>query len=182
MDPFEDETRQFGRQSRPSPRPRQHFPDPAQAEYREYREYTDPSQYSAQPEWEEPAYYTQSQPDPSPRSNTAAIALGVIAALATLAALLFLMLWRGAAQEANQPPETVTVTQTQTETTTATTTRLPDLPTSLPTLLPDAPELPSELPPEIENLGEDVGGWLDSLLNEAAENGAVENGAVEGAQ
>ncbi|WP_083337263.1 hypothetical protein [Corynebacterium timonense] len=88
--------------------------------------------------------------------------------LATLAALVFMFLWRGAAEEANQPP--VTVTQTQTETTTTTTTRgfslLPDRSTNAPEE-PAPPAEPGEPVEPVEPDGQGGGSIIDDLLNEA---------------
>lgn len=168
MNPNDDETRQFRREPQasnqpPRPeRPRQYFPDPAQ-QAPETSYYQDPAyeQRYAEPVYAEPAYAPAKE-----RSNTAAVALGVIAGLATLAAVVFMFLWRSAAEEANQPPETVTVTQTQTATSTVTTTKRPSL---LPERGPSSePALPSELPTEVPTQVQDeVGGLIESLLNEA---------------
>lgn len=173
MNPNDDETRQFRREPQasnqpPRPeRPRQYFPDPAQ-QAPETSSYQEPAyeQRYAEPAHAEPVYAEPAYAPAKERSNTAAVALGVIAGLATLAAVVFMFLWRGAAEEANQPPETVTVTQTQTATSTVTTTKRPSL---LPERGPSSePALPSELPTEVPTQVQDeVGGLIDSLLNEA---------------
>lgn len=177
MNPNDDETRQFRREPQasnepPRPeRPRQFFPDPAQ-QAPETSYYQEPAyqQSYAEPAYAEPVYAEPAYAPVKERSNTAAVALGVIAGLATLAAVVFMFLWRGAAEEANQPPETVTITQTQTTTSTVTTTKRPSLfpgrggsdEPALPSELPT--ELPTEVPPQVQD---EVGGLIDSLLNEA---------------
>ncbi|WKD56810.1 hypothetical protein CAPI_01160 [Corynebacterium capitovis DSM 44611] len=161
MNPNDDETRQFRREPQasnqpPRPeRPRQYFPDPAQQQVSEASYYQEP-------------VYAQ----PRQRSTTAAVALGVVAALAALTAIVFMFLWRGAASEAQRVPETVTVTQTQTTTQTTTqnttTTRRTGLlggdstASQLPTVLPS--ELPTQIPPEVRD---NAGSLLDDLVNGA---------------
>ncbi|MDY5784599.1 hypothetical protein [Corynebacterium sp.] len=183
-----DDTRQFGfepgsgAQPPRRERPRQYFPDPAHQQRPQYTQ--------AQGAWEQPASgtgyaqgydqnygqnYAPSYREPSRGSSSgAAMALGIIAALATIAAVVFMFLWRGAANEANRTPETVTVTQTQQQTITETTTQrrvgnpfdrgndgevpAPVLPSELPTAVP------TELPPVDGEIGDFVDGILGDLL------------------
>lgn len=118
---MDNQTRQFGAAGEePRPRPKQYIPEPA------------PETNYAQPERQEPYYQPAPQyapqytpPAPEKGDNVPAIVLGVLFAVATVAATVLFFLWRGAAAEADQPP--VTVTQTQTVTTTETTTKRPSL-------------------------------------------------------
>lgn len=122
---MDNQTRQFGGAGEePRPRPKQYIPETSygQPEYQE--PYYEPApQYAAQ---YAPQYAEQySQPAPEKRDNVPAIVLGVLFAIAAVAATVLFFLWRGAAAEADKPP--VTVTQTQTVTTTETTTKRPSL-------------------------------------------------------
>lgn len=118
---MDNQTRQFGGAGEePRPRPKQYIPEPA------------PETNYAQPEHQKPYYppapqYAQqyTQPAPEKGDNVPAIVLGVLFAIATVAATVLFFLWRGAAAEADKPP--VTVTQTHTVTTTETTTKRPSL-------------------------------------------------------
>ena len=147
---MDNETRQYGAQGSEPPRPerpKQYFPDQSQNQ-----------QQYAQPAYEQPYH------EPEPKGSSAgAIALGVVAALSFLSALVLFFLWRGAAAEADKPPvtETSTVTQTTTATTTSTTTKLPsifgdrDNPTA--TLAPDEPAPdPSDIEREIRENARDI--------------------------
>ena len=155
---MDNETRQYGAQGSEPPRPerpKQYFPDQSQNQ-----------QQYAQPAYEQP--YQEPYYEPEPKGSSAgAIALGVVAALSFLSALVLFFLWRGAAAEADKPPvtETNTVTQTTTATTTSTTTKLPsifgdrDNPTA--TLAPDEPATdPSDIEREIREGARDI---LDQL-------------------
>lgn len=118
---MDNQTRQFGGAGEePRPRPKQYIPEPA------------PATNYAEPEYQEAYYqpapqYAQqyTQPAPEKGDNVPAIVLGVLFAIATVAATVLFFLWRGAAAEADKPP--VTVTQTHTVTTTETTTKRPSL-------------------------------------------------------
>lgn len=131
---MDNETRQYG-PTGDGPRrerPKQYFPDQARNEYEaQYQaQYEQPRyepEYQQQYQYEQPYY----EPEPKQGSSAGAIALGVIAALSFIAAVVLFVLWRGAAEEANKPPvtETSTVTQTTTEkeTKTVTTTKFPSV-------------------------------------------------------
>ena len=151
---MDNETRQYGAQGFEPPRPerpKQYFPDQSQNQ-----------QQYAQPAYEQP--YQEPYYEPEPKGSSAgAIALGVVAALSFLSALVLFFLWRGAAAEADKPPvtETSTVTQTTTATTTSTTAKLPsifgdrDNPTA--TLAPDEPAPdPSDIEREIRENARDI--------------------------
>lgn len=111
---MDNQTRQFGAgdsgEQYPG-RPQQYFPDQS-------------SQYGGgynEPYYGEPDYGVSSYNTPQKGTNTAALALGLLAAILAVAAVVLFFLWRASAQEANKPP--VTVTETSTATTTVTTTR-----------------------------------------------------------
>lgn len=159
---MDNETRQYGAQGSEPPRPerpKQYFPDQSQNQ-QQYAQPAYEEQY--QPQYEQP--YQEPYYEPEPKGSSAgAIALGVVAALSFLAALVLFFLWRGAAAEADKPPvtETSTVTQTTTATTTSTTTKLPsifgdrDNPTA--TLPPDEPAPdPSDIEREIRENARDI--------------------------
>ena len=156
---MDDQTRQFGRPE--DDRPHQQFP----------QRYSEPSYGQGYEPYDEPYRPDQRsyQPEPEKKSNTGMIVLGIVAALAVLATLVLFFMWRGAAQEANQPPPPpVTVTQTETSTTTE------DAPLIPRDILPrddqGTPQLPSEIPttipPEVSDGAQDAQEWLDGLLSE----------------
>ena len=177
---MDNQTRQFGVPEEPPqrPRPKQYFPDPAEQERPRYQE---PPRYE-QPRYEQPQYTQPAPPEPEPRyyeepeerSNTLAMVLGVLLAIALAAGVVFFLLWRGASAEASKPPVTVTNTQTETVTSTETTTKRPSLfgdrdrdshvpePTALTeselSELPEAPDV--QVPDEVRTGAEDL---LDEL-------------------
>lgn len=110
----------------------------------------------------DPGYGYQEPEEPAPareRGGTAVIVLSVLFVLALLGAGVLFFLWRGAVDEANQPPPppvTQTVTTTQQETVTETQGPSNPLPTQLPT----------EIPTEVPDI--DVEGWFNDLLGERA--------------
>ena len=180
---MDNETRQYGAQG-PEPRrerPRQYFPDQSQNQYEQpYQEqpYAQPA-YEQQYQYEQPYQEPYYEPEPEKGSQAGAIALGVIAALSFVAAVVLFFLWRGAAEEANKPPvtETSTVTQTTTqkETKTETTTKFPsifrdrDNPTASlepvePT--PDAGELEREIRDNARDILDQIRGGADEMLQE----------------
>lgn len=114
---MDNQTRQFGADDSDSQnrsRPQQYFPDQSD----QSNEYTQSYNQS----YEEPYYPPEPAYGPEPhRSNTAAIALGILSAIFAVASVVLFFLWRASAEEANKPP--VTVTQTTTATTTVTTTK-----------------------------------------------------------
>ena len=147
-------------------RPRQYFPDQSQNQYQQPAyEPQYQQQYDYEPPYQEP-YYEPEQKG----SSAGAIALGVIAALSFVAAVVLFFLWRGAAAEADKPPvtQTSTVTQTTTETKTETTTKFPSIfrdrenPTATLDPLEPAPEPndPSDIEREIREGARDI---LDQL-------------------
>lgn len=168
---MDNETRQYGPTGGEPrrERPRQYFPDQSQNQYQQpaYE-----PQYQQQYEYEQP--YQEPYYEPEQKGSSAgAIALGVIAALSFVAAVVLFFLWRGAAAEADKPPvtQTSTVTQTTTETKTETTTKFPSIfrdredPTATLAPVEPAPN-PSELEREIRDNARDI---LDQLRGGADE-------------
>lgn len=142
-----NETQSFGR---PEDRPRQVFPEPGQPQYQQYQE--------PQPHYQ-PQYQPEHRPDfgEDKAGNSAAIALGVLAAIALLAAGVLFALWRSAAADADKPappPVTSTVTTTQSTTVTETVTEDGGLGDWLPSEVPSLPSLPED------TNGFDVEGWF----------------------
>lgn len=164
---MDNETRQYGPTGGEPrrERPRQYFPDQSQNQYQQPAyEPQYQQQYEYEPPYQEP-YYEPEQKG----SSAGAIALGVIAALSFVAAVVLFFLWRGAAAEADKPPvtQTSTVTQTTTETKTETTTKFPSIfrdrenPTA--TLAPLEPA-PAPAPGDIEReIRENARDILDQL-------------------
>lgn len=163
---MDNETRQYGAQGSEPPRrerPKQYFPDQSQNQQPRYEQY-------AQPAYEQPYQEPYYEPEPEKGSSAGAIALGVIAALSFISAVVLFFLWRGAAAEADKPPvtQTSTVTQTTTETKTETTTKFPSIfrdrenPTATLDPLEPAPEPndPSDIEREIREGARDI---LDQL-------------------
>lgn len=161
---MDNETRQYGTEpGRGRPRPQQYFPDPNQQQ--QQQPYYEP-QPEYQPEYQDYQYQPEYQPAEDRGTSAGAIALGVLAAISFVSAVVLFFLWRGAAAEADKPPvtHTSTVTTTQKETSTVTTTKFPSIfdrnePSA--TLLPDEP-----LPTEIEiprEFRDDVTDFLDQL-------------------
>lgn len=150
--------------------------------YEGYEGYGDPEPYE-QPY--RPPRDRQAYSDPEPyeqpqRSGRAGgVAMGIIALLLALAALVLFFLWRGAEGRANQPPP-APVTLTETETVTTTPEGLLDglfgrnsdgdpqvtIPSDLPDDLPS--EVPTEIPPELQDEAEgvvsEIQGFLDDLF------------------
>ncbi|MBA1834346.1 hypothetical protein [Corynebacterium wankanglinii] len=168
---MDNETRQYGPTGGEPrrERPRQYFPDQSQNQYQQPAyEPQYQQQYEYEPPYQEP-YYEPEQKG----SSAGAIALGVIAALSFVAAVVLFFLWRGAAAEADKPPvtQTSTVTQTTTETKTETTTKFPSIfrdredPTATLAPVEPAPN-PSELEREIRDNARDI---LDQLRGGADE-------------
>ncbi|WP_311357559.1 hypothetical protein [Corynebacterium riegelii] len=123
---MDNQTRQFGAgdsgEQHPG-RPQQYFPDQSSQYGGGYSEpYYGGPDYN-QPDYNQPDYGVSSYDAPQKGTNTAALALGLLAAILAVAAVVLFFLWRASAQEANKPP--VTVTETSTATTTVTTTRKP---------------------------------------------------------
>lgn len=175
---MDNQTRQFGGAGEePRPRPKQYIPEPA------------PATNYAEPEYQEPYYqpapqYAQqyTQPAPEKGDNVPAIVLGVLFAIATVAATVLFFLWRGATAEADKPP--VTVTQTQTVTTTETTTKRPSLfgrdgesATSVTAPQEPAPQNPAvpgepaapglpaiEVPPELRDIFDELRDGAESVI------------------
>ena len=167
---MDNETRQYGAQGSEPPRrerPKQYFPDQSQNQQPRYEQYPQPAY--KQP-YQEPYYEPAYEPEPENGSSAGAIALGVIAALSFISAVVLFFLWRGAAAEADKPPvtQTSTVTQTTTETKTETTTKFPSIfrdrenPTATLDPLEPAPEPndPSDIEREIREGARDI---LDQL-------------------
>jgi len=168
---MDNETRQYGPTGGEPrrERPRQYFPDQSQNQYQQPAyEPQYQQQYEYEPPYQEP-YYEPEQKG----SSAGAIALGVIAALSFVAAVVLFFLWRDAAAEADKPPvtQTSTVTQTTTETKTETTTKFPSIfrdredPTATLAPVEPAPN-PSELEREIRDNARDI---LDQLRGGADE-------------
>lgn len=168
---MDNETRQYGPTGGEPrrERPRQYFPDQSQNQYQQPAyEPQYQQQYEYEPPYQEP-YYEPEQKG----SSAGTIALGVIAALSFVAAVVLFFLWRGAAAEADKPPvtQTSTVTQTTTETKTETTTKFPSIfrdredPTATLAPVEPAPN-PSELEREIRDNARDI---LDQLRGGADE-------------
>lgn len=167
---MDNETRQYGAQGSEPPRrerPKQYFPDQSQNQQPRYEQYAQPAY--EQP-YQEPYYEPAYGPEPEKGSSAGAIALGVIAALSFISAVVLFFLWRGAAAEADKPPvtQTSTVTQTTTETKTETTTKFPSIfrdrenPTATLDPLEPTPEPndPSDIEREIREGARDI---LDQL-------------------
>lgn len=164
---MDNETRQYGPTGGEPrrERPRQYFPDQSQNQYQQPAyEPQYQQQYEYEPPYQEP-YYEPEQKG----SSAGAIALGVIAALSFVAAVVLFFLWRGAAAEADKPPvtQTSTVTQTTTETKTETTTKFPSIfrdrenPTAtLDPLEPAPAPAPGDIEREIRENARDI---LDQL-------------------
>lgn len=150
----------------PRQRPKQVFPD-QQPRYEE-TQYEQPRYV---PQYQEPYYepYAPPAPEPQQRDNVPAIILGVLFAIAAVAATVLFFLWRGAAVEANKPPVTVTQTQTQMVTTTETTTKRPSIfgrdETAATAPREPSPQDPPQ-PPSFE-LPQDVRDALNDLRDEA---------------
>lgn len=188
---MDNETRQFDRPGSPNqperharPRPKQYIPDrvPEPAPQQQYAQpgYSQP-QYT-EPVYEEPYYppqqyqqYAAPAQEPEKGDNVPAIVLGVLFAVAAVAATVLFFLWRGAAAEADKPP--VTVTQTQTVTTTETTTKRPSLfgrdestkptrPQEPTPAEPTAPTEPEPAPPRVE-IPPELRGLFDELRDGA---------------
>lgn len=170
---MDNETRQYSPQGEPPrrERPKQYFPDQSAAYY---------EQGYQQPAYEQPAYapqYEQPYYEPEPEKGTSAgsMALGIIAALSFVAAVVLFFLWRGAAEEADKPAvtETKTVTQTTTEvqTKTQTTTKFPSIfrdredPTA--TLPPEEPQpRETDIQREVRDIIDQIRGGADEFLQE----------------
>lgn len=170
---MDNETRQYGAQGSEPPRrerPKQYFPDQSQNQQPRYEQYGQPAYEQA---YQEPYYEPSYEPEPEKGSSAGAIALGVVAALSFVSAVVLAVLWRGAAAEADKPPvtETSTVTQTTTETKTETTTKFPsifrdrDNPTATLEPMEPAPD-PNEIEREIRDGARDI---LDQLRGGADE-------------
>lgn len=163
--------------------PRQQFPpgyDPVSGTYapgygqQGYQE--SPNQQGVPPHYQGPQYQQPAQPPQSSQQtgrrkaqggSGGLIALGFLAGLALVAAIVFFLMWRGSEDKPASPPVTETATVTQTKTVEKTPEREPILPTEFPTELPDLPsdiiptELP-ELPSEVRDF--DVEGFVNDLL------------------
>lgn len=186
MCPMDDQTRRFPRDNSDdrteylgstSPAPRQYMPDEDnQTAYignysSGYEDrYSDPQPYD---EPYRPAGYNGQQfaPENAGKSNSAAIALGIIAVLMALAGVVLFFLWRGAESRANQPPPApVTLTETETVTTGKdgfweslfNSDKDGDGEITVPTELPS--ELPTAIPTEVpEDVRDDFQSMLDDL-------------------
>nr|VDG62262.1 Uncharacterised protein [Streptococcus thermophilus] len=173
--------------------PRQYMPDETnyQAAYPE-TQFGGHTQYGGQGGYGEPEPYEQPYRPPSDRQpyseeydspkrsgKAGGVALGIVALLLALAAIVLFFLWRGAEGRANQPPP-APVTLTETETVTTTPEGLLDglfgrnrdgdpqvtIPTDLPEDMPT--DIPTEIPPELQDEAEgvvnDLQGFLDDLF------------------
>lgn len=139
-----------GNQGRPTPRPRQHFPERQYSEQQystqQYQNYAD----GYPPAYAENFQEAPREPEKNPKGGSAMAIAGVIAAI-LIAAGVFFFLGR-AAGEGQVQREVVTETQVSTVTVTETVTDDSGL---------RLPELPSEIPsiPEVQ-----VPSWLQDLL------------------
>lgn len=147
-------------------RPRQYFPgeddpNPAQQNAQQPQQ---PEGYYDFPE-DDSVYPAGGGHDTGSDGNGLTVTLGIIAALALLAAGALLFLWRSSAAEADKEPpppvtetvtetetemQTETETETETETTTVTENPLPDV--------SDLPEVPED-PDEVED-------WINDLFGQ----------------
>lgn len=105
----------------------------------------------------------QSRRQESRSGSGGLVALGFVAGLALVAAIVFFLLWRGSEEKPEPSPVTETATVTQTQTVEQTPEREPILPTELPELPSDIiPTALPELPSEVRDF--DVEGFVNDIL------------------